>query len=77
MCLWVQGIDDNGGSIGRVRQAHGIRDDDRGVGRERGVYDASEGLDTTTDVTRIQGRRQRLQRRDDRPGELVTTTEAL
>ena len=55
--------------------ARGI-DEDRGVGRELGIDDASEGSETTTEAARIQGQRQRLWRCDDRPGELATTTQA-
>ena len=55
--------------------ARGIYDDNGGVVGGRGRDDASEGLETTMEAERIQGRRQRLRRRDDGPGELPTTTE--
>ena len=38
------------------------------------MYEVSE---TTTDAARIQRRRRRLRHRDDKPGELSTTTESL
>ena len=41
--LQAQGIDDNSGSVGRVRRACGLGNKDRGVGRGQGIYDASEG----------------------------------
>ena len=44
VCLWDQGIDDDNGVIDRVRRAHGLSNDNRGVGRGRGIHDASEGL---------------------------------
>ena len=69
MCLWDQGIDKDDGDVGRVRRAHGLSNDDGGVGRGRGIDNTSEGL-------KIRGRRQRLWRRNDRPGELATKTEA-
>ena len=48
--LRAQGIVDDDGGVGRVRQARGLRDDDGGVGRGRGIYDASEGSDTTAEA---------------------------
>ena len=43
VCLWDQGIDNNGDGVGRVRRARGLRDDDRGVDRGRGIPDESKG----------------------------------
>ena len=77
MCLRDQGIDDDGGGVARVRWAHEISDKDGGVGRGQGIDDASEGSETTTEASRIQGRQRRLRRRDDRPEELETMKEAL
>ena len=77
MCLRDHGIVDNNGVVGRVRRAHGLSNDDGGVGRGRGVDDLSKGLETTAEAARIQGQQKRLRSRDDRPGELATTTEAL
>ena len=50
MCLRSQCIDDNNGGVGRVRQDHGISNNDRGVGRGRGIHNASMGLETSTDA---------------------------
>ena len=50
MCLQDHGIDDDGGSVGKVRQACGLSDNNRGVGRGHGIYYASKGLETTTEV---------------------------
>ena len=55
----------------------GIDDNDGGVGGGQRIDNASEGLETTMEAVRIQGRqRRRLRRRNDRPKELATTTEA-
>ena len=51
MCLQDQGIDNDNGAVDRVRRACGPSDDDRGVGRGRVIYDASEGLETTTEAS--------------------------
>ena len=58
MWLQDQGIDDNNHGVVRVRQARELSEDGGGVGRGQGIRDASEGLDTTTDVA---GARQRVQ----------------
>ena len=58
MCLRAQGIDDDDDGVVRVRRARGLRDYYGGVGRGRGIDDASEGLDTTTEAA---GDRQRAQ----------------
>ena len=50
MCLRAQGIDGNDGSVGRVIGASVISNDDRGFGRGRGIHDAPEGSETTTEV---------------------------
>ena len=50
MCLRAEGIDDDGGGIGRVRQAKGLSKNNGGVSRVRGVRDASKGLETTTEA---------------------------
>ena len=50
MCLRDQGIDDNDGGIGRVRRVCRLSDNNRGVGRGRGIYDASEGSETTMEA---------------------------
>ena len=77
MCLQDQGIDDDNGVVSRVIRACRLSDDDGGVGRGQGIDDASEELETTTEATRIQGRRRRLRRCNDWPEELATTKEAL
>ena len=58
VCLRDQGINNNYGSVGRVRQAKGLSKDDGGVGWGRGIRDASEGSETTTEAA---GARQRAQ----------------
>ena len=60
MCLRDQGIDDDKGIVDRVRRDRRISNDDEGVGRGRGIDDASEGSEATTDASRIQGKRRRL-----------------
>ena len=50
MCLRAEGIDNNGGGIGRVGRSKGIGNDDGGVGRGRGIRDASKGLETMTEA---------------------------
>ena len=50
MRLQYQGIDGGGGGVGRLIQARGISDNDEGVGRGRGIYYASEGLETTPEA---------------------------
>ena len=76
MCLQAQCIDDGGGGGGRLIRARGISDDNRGVGRGQGIDNASELLETTTEVARILGQRQRMRRCNDSPEELATTTKA-
>ena len=77
MCLQAQGIGDNDDGVGGGRRARGLSKDDKGVGRGRGIYDASEGSDTTKEAAKIQGQRQRLRHRDVGPEELATMMEAL
>ena len=55
MCLRAQDIDNNGG-VGRVRRSRVLSDDDRGVGRGRGIDNTSEGSETMTEAA---GARQR------------------
>ena len=50
MCLRIQGIDDNNGFIGRLIRACGLSNDNGGVGRGRGIRDASKGLEKTTEA---------------------------
>ena len=76
MCLQAQGINDNNGVVNRVRRAYGLDNDDGGFSRGRGRNDATKGSETTTEASRIQGRRRRLRICNDRPEELATTTEA-
>ena len=65
--LRSQVIDDKDGGVVRVRRSRGLSDNDRVVGRVQGIYDASEGLENTTEAARIWGQRRRLWRRYDRP----------
>ena len=58
MCLWAQGTEDNDGGVGRVRRARKLSDKVRGVGRRRGIYEASKGLEKTTEAA---GDRRRTQ----------------
>ena len=51
MCLQAQGIDDDDGRVGRVRRSHRLSDNNGGVGRGQGIYNASEGSDTTAEAT--------------------------
>ena len=75
--LLAQGIDDDDGVVDRVRHAHGLRNDDRGVGRGQGLNDASEEFETKTEASSIKGQHWRLRRGDDRPEEFATMAEAL
>ena len=50
MCLQAQDIYDNDDSVGRVRRARGLRDDNGGVRRGRQIDDASGGSDTTMEA---------------------------
>ena len=43
-------MDNNDGGVGRVRRAHGISNDNRGINRGRGIDDAYKGLETTTEA---------------------------
>ena len=56
MCLRAQGIDNEGGGVVRVRQARGLSDDDRCVGRGQGIDNASEVLEKTTEAARARQR---------------------
>ena len=67
MCLRAYGIDDDGGGVGRVRWARRLSDNNRGVGRGRGIDDVSERSETRTEALRIWGRRRRLQHCDEDP----------
>ena len=77
MCLRAQGIDDNDGVVDRVIRERGLSDNYGGVGRGRGIGDASKVSETATEASRIQGRQRILRRCDDRPEELATMTEVL
>ena len=58
MCLWAQGIDNDDGGVSGLRRALGLSDEDRGIIRGRGLRDAPEGLETTTEAA---GARRRAQ----------------
>ena len=66
-CLQSRGIDDDDSGVGRVRRARGLSNNDGGVGRGRGIDDASEVLETTTEMSRIWEQQRRLWRCDDGP----------
>ena len=67
MFLQAQGIGDDDSVVRRVKQARKLRNNDGGVGRVQVIDDAYEVSQITTEAERIQGQRQRLWRRDDRP----------
>ena len=50
MRLRDQGIDDYNGGVRRVRLARGISDNSGGVRRGHGIYDVSEGSETTAEA---------------------------
>ena len=76
MCLESRGIDDNDDGVCGRRRAQGLSNNNGGVSGGQGIDDASDGSETTMDAERIQGRRQRLRRCDDRSEKLATTTKA-
>ena len=41
--LQAQGIDNDDGGVGRIRQVRRLSNNNGGVGIGRGIYDASEG----------------------------------
>ena len=77
MCLRDLGIGDNDGGVGRVKRARRLSNNNGIVVIGRGIDNASEGSETTTEAARIRGQRRRLRRHDVGPEKLVTTTEAL
>ena len=54
--LRAQGIGNDNVILYRVRRVCGISDDDGGVGRKRGMDDASKGYEATTEASRIKGK---------------------
>ena len=50
VCLRAQGIDDDGGGVGRVRRDRRLSDKDRGTVRGQGIDDAYEGSQSTTEA---------------------------
>ena len=50
VCLRTQEIGDDYGGVDRVRRTRGLGNNDRDVGRGRGINDASEGLETMTEA---------------------------
>ena len=60
MCLQAQVIHDDASGVDRVRQALGLRKNDGGVGRGRGIDDASEVLETTTEAAGDRRQAQRI-----------------
>ena len=50
MCLRAEGIDDDDSDVVRVRQAKGLSDNNRGVGRGRLICDASKGSESMTEA---------------------------
>ena len=49
MCLWDQGIDNDGGGVARLRRARRLSDDNRGIGRGQGIRNVSKVLETPTE----------------------------
>ena len=58
MCLQAQVIDDDDGGLSGGIRDQGLSDNNGGVGGGRGIYDASELLETTAEAA---GARQRVQ----------------
>ena len=58
MCLRSHRVHDDDGGVNGGRRAHGISDDNGGVGRGRVIDEASEGLETMTEVAGDQQRAQ-------------------
>ena len=56
VCFQDQGIDDDGGVVGRVKRVRRISNDNGCVSRGRGIDDASEILEKTTVAEKIRGR---------------------
>ena len=54
VCLWAQVIYDDNGVVGRGRQARGLSDNNRGVGKGLGIDDASEVSETTMEAAGAQ-----------------------
>ena len=52
VCLWDQGIDKDNYGVGRVRQSCRLSDDNGGIFRGQGIYNASEESETTTETER-------------------------
>ena len=50
MCLRAESVDDYNDGVRRISWAKGLSDDDGGVGRGRGIRDASKGSETTTET---------------------------
>ena len=50
MYLRADSMDGDGGGAGRVRQAKGLINNDKGLGRGRGIRDAFKGLETMTEA---------------------------
>ena len=62
VCLRTQGIDKNNGVVNRVRRACGLSDNNGGVGRGQGIHDESEGSETMTEASKMQGQQRRMWR---------------
>ena len=60
VCLQARGIDDDNCVVGRVRRAHGLSNDNRGVGGRRGIDNASNGLKKTAKAVAARQRAQRI-----------------
>ena len=67
MYLRDQCIEEDNGILEIVRQARRLSNNDGGVGRRRGIDNASEESETTMVAARIRGRQRRLRRLDDGP----------
>ena len=58
MRLRAQGIDGDNGGVGRVRRSHRLSNNDGGVRKGQGTYNASKGSETTTEVAEARRRYQ-------------------
>ena len=56
LCLQAQGTDNDVGIVGRVGQTHGLSNNDKGIRRGRGIDDAPEGSDKTTEAAGVRRR---------------------
>ena len=56
VCLQAKVIDNNNSGVDGGRRSRGLSDNEGGVVRRQGIYDASKGLETTTEAAGDQRR---------------------